>query len=123
MKKNIFRGKINKKKLLLSLPLTLFSHQSLFGVFCGYFSAKFLSPRLPSLVFDLGKIKFHLHHWLYSFLFLIFGLKYNFLPLFSFSFGFFGGMIFQGIYCYSDWHRVIILKRKNLNAINRTANF
>ena len=94
------------------------SPHGFFGALCGYYSAKFFSPRFPSLIFNFGKIKLHLHHWLYSLLILIFSLKYDFLPFPPFSYGFLGGMIFQGIYCYDNWHMVIIFKKKKINVFN-----
>ncbi len=81
----------------------------------GYFAAKYLSGKkegfqgkIKSLIFYLGKWKIHLHHWFLLSLFAIFlfvsGIYYSFPHLFL---GFLGGLAFQGIYCYGDWHKII----------------
>jgi len=101
-----------KPKFLLSLPLALLSLEIYLGTLLGYFSFKFLTGKVPSFAFNIGNYRLHLHHWLYSLAILIPGLYYNFLPFPQLSFGFLAGAVFQGIYCYRDWYRVII-KRKN----------
>ena len=53
----------------------------------------------------------HLHHWLYSLGLIGFSSAtgIHFLTP-TITYGLLGGLVFQGIYCYSDWH-VILNKR------------
>ena len=72
--------------------------------------------KLRSLVIPLRKWGIHLHHWLYSLC--LIGLScitgmYFLTP--AITYGLFGGSIFQGIYCYSDWH-VILMRRHKIRA-------
>jgi len=102
--------KFKKSKFLLGLPLALFSLEIYLGSLLGYFSFKFFTGKTPSLAFNVGNYRLHLHHWLYGLAILIPALHYNFLPFPQLSYGFLGGAIFQGIYCYSDWHKILIKK-------------
>lgn len=64
--------------------------------------------RVKSIVIPFGKWKLHVHHWICSL-----GLMgvassvgfYLFGP--QVTYGFLGGLAFQGIYSYSDWYRVV----------------
>jgi len=104
--------KFKKPKFLLGLPIALFSLEIYLGTLLGYFSFKFFTGKVPSLAFNVGNYRLHFHHWLYSLVILIPALYYNFLPFPQFSYGFLGGAIFQGIYCYQDWHKVLIRKKE-----------
>jgi len=82
-----------------------------FGMITGYFIAKNLSGKISSIQIPIGRYKIHVHHWMLALLGLItvaFTDTYRFFPPFALGFG--GGFLFQGIYCYTDWHR--ILKKK-----------
>ena len=113
--------KIFKSKILLSFPLALLSFEIYFGLLSGYFLSKYLSAKeagkknrwWKSIVFRIGNYKLHFHHWLYSLAILILALYYNFLPFPYLSYGFLGGAIFQGIYCYRDWYKVLTKKKNN----------
>jgi len=104
---------------------TLFTLLSM-GIIIGYISfiswivgfviAKYLGGkidgergRLRSFFVPLGKYKFHLHHWLISsgIMTIILLKDIYFLPP-DLLYGFFGGLAFQGIYCYRDWHKIVI---------------
>ncbi|MBZ1348311.1 MAG: hypothetical protein KYQ20_00865 [Candidatus Nealsonbacteria bacterium] len=118
--KKINIRKIKKSKVLLGLPLALVSLEIYFGTLFGYFITKFLSGKqtgcpgkIKSIAFNVGDYRLHLHHWLLGLMVLIFALWHQFLPFPHFSFGFLGGLIFQGIFSYSDWRRVLIKKDKN----------
>ena len=68
------------------------------------------SGRMRSHFIPLGRYKIHLHHWLLSscaiIIFTVFkGI--HILPSDLF-YGFFGAIVFHGIYCYSDWYRILI---------------
>ncbi len=66
--------------------------------------------KIRSYFIPLGKYKIHLHHWLLSscaiIVFAVFKGTYV-LPSDLF-YGFFGAIVFHGIYCYSDWYRILI---------------
>ena len=94
-----------------------------FGFPMGYLSGLFLAGSevgqpglINSLVFNFGNYQLHLHHWLISSMILIFFIfflrkKFNFPALFlSISIGFLFGWMLQGIFCYSDWHKILIKK-------------
>jgi len=105
--------KILKSKFFLSLPIALLSLEIYLGSLVGYFSFKFFTGKIPSLAFNIGNYRLHLHHWLYGLAIMLSGLYYNFLPFPQLSYGVLGGMIFHGIYSYRDWHRIIV-KQKNI---------
>jgi len=82
----------------------------------GFLLAKYLGGktvgkpgRLRSFFIPLGKHKIHLHHWLISSgvmsIALFKGIYFLSPDLF---YGFLGGLAFQGIYCYSDWYKILI---------------
>ena len=69
--------------------------------------------KIRSLVIPFRKWGLHLHHWLYSLCLLGLSLAtgiYILTP--TITYGLFGGLIFQGIYCYSDWHIILISRHK-----------
>ncbi len=67
--------------------------------------------RIKSIVISWGKYQLHLHHWvLASLTSVICALKGIYIITPELFYGFLGGLIFQGIYCYSDCHRIIKLK-------------
>ena len=113
MKKlHFIKPKLVKPKFFLGLPVALFSLEIYSGALLGYFAAKFLSGRLKSPIFHIGQYKLHLHHWLYGLGILISAFWYQFLPFPQFSFGFLGGVVFQGIFCCQDWHKILIKTKK-----------
>jgi len=86
----------------------------------GFLLAKYLGSKtvgepskIRSYFIPLGKYKIHLHHWLLSscaiVMFTLFRGAYV-LPSDLF-YGFFGAIVFHGIYCYGDWYRVLICKQ------------
>jgi len=104
------------RKFLLGIPLALISLEIYLGIVLGYFLGKFLSGKMTgqsgiikSIVLQIGNYKLHLHHWLLSLGVLIFNfLSIFFLPFPQFSLSFLGGLMIQGILCYSDWHKILI---------------
>ena len=91
------------------------------GTSIGYFSGNFFGGSqvgqtglVGPLLLHLGDLQIHLHHCLISGILLLFifpflNKKYKFSPIFSaFTIGFLGGMIFQGIFSYNDWHQILI---------------
>jgi len=81
----------------------------------GYFVARFFAGskakekgRFPSIAFTVRGYKVHIHHWLSFSSILAAALIFQFsiLPQEIF-YGFFGGIVFQGITFYEDWRQVI----------------
>lgn len=115
-------------RLELKRKTTLFVLLAM-GIFLGYCSfiswsigflmAKYLGGkttgergRLRSFVIPLRRRKIHLHHWLLASLAIVITLVYGIDFLSSdLLYGFFGGIVFQGIYCYGDWHKVLAPRR------------
>jgi len=109
---------INTKTILGGLLASL-SFQVFLGSVIGYFFGKFFSGEktgdpcanpFRSWKFDIGKYKVHVHHWLICSLILATAVIWHYLPVFKFSFGFLGGVIFQGISCYEDWKKIVVKK-------------
>ena len=91
-------------------------------IVCKYLSSKSEGEpsKVVSIIIPVGRWKIHLHHWLCS-LGLI-GLSttmgvYFLTP--AVTYGLLGGLVFQGVYCYSDWHR-IVLSRDRITTIDRS---
>lgn len=103
---------------MFAIPLAIISFEIYLGVLIGFLGAIFLAGKetgkqgyVKSVILDCGKYKLHLHHWLLGLSFVPLAVHYN-LAFFSdqFALGMMGGLIYQGITCYNDWHRVIIRK-------------
>lgn len=113
---------MRKKAILVCLvvvPMVLgiFSYQTWFAAFL---ATKYLSGRrdgeqgiVRSLIISWRDHQIHLHHWLVA---LIVGgilAARGFYILTPEAFyGAVSAIVFQGIYCYKDWHQVI--KRRNV---------
>jgi len=68
--------------------------------------------RIRSIVIPFGRHRVHLHHWLISAGIIILSLIINVQFLASaISYGVLGGLVFQGIYCYTDWHKILITRK------------
>ena len=104
--------------VLLSTGIVL-GYFSLISWFIGFLIAKYLGGktagergRLRSLSIPLGERKIHLHHWLLSSLVMGIPLvKGVYLPFSDLFYGFFGGIVFHGIYSYRDWYRILVLRQ------------
>ncbi len=113
------------KKKLITILLTIVASIALGYLFLlswllGFLVGKYMAGKsagergkIISLVIPFRRWKIHLHHWLYA-LGLI-GLSsttgMHFLTP-TVTFGLLGGLVFQGIYCYNDWHVVLIRRRR-----------
>ena len=114
------------KKLLALLVLSAggILGQTTFLISCasGFLLAKCLGSKetgkrskIPSLAFCLAKYKIHLHHWLICTIVMAAALfKGPWLLPSELFYGFLGGIAFQGIYCYADWHRIVTSARAKL---------
>ncbi len=114
---------IVKRKITLLILLStgiILGYLSFIAWLVGFLLVKYLGSKtvgepskLRSHFIPLGKYKIHLHHWLLSscaiIVFAVFKGAYV-LPSDLF-YGFFGAIVFHGIYLYSDWYRVLILRQ------------
>ncbi len=111
---------IVKKKVTLVVLLAtciVLGYLSFIAWSAGFLLAKYLGSKtigepskIKSYFIPLGKYKIHLHHWLLSScVIIIFTVSKGAYVLPSDLFyGFFGAIVFHGIYCYSDWYKVLI---------------
>jgi len=112
-----------RKKIVL---VSLIAGFCFFGVLCykswiiTFVITRCLSGRtagkqgiVRSIIIPWRNYQLHLHHW---FLALIIGgvcvVKGFYILAPEVSYGFLSAIIFQGIYCYGDWYRIV--KRKNV---------
>ena len=114
---------MKKKVTLFSLlpPILILGGYISFAFwFLGYIIAKFLGARadgkkgiIKSIIIPLGKYELHLHHWFFGVGIGIFGITrggYVLSP--EIFYGFLGGLVFQGIYCYNDWYKIVRTRRR-----------
>lgn len=109
----------NKKLLISSLgALGFISFLTAAGGVFGYLLTKWgsgkktgVSGRIKSLRLKIGNYYLHLHHWLLGSFLLVLGI-FDFFSFLNAAFfqGFVFGLIFQGIFDYHDWHKIIIKK-------------
>jgi hypothetical protein len=113
---------MGKKITLISLSavlilLGIFSYKTWFVSFV---ATKYLSGRtngkqgiVRSIIIPWRKYQLHLHHW---FLALVvggvFAVKGFYILTPEVFYGALSAIVFQGIYCYEDWYRII--KRKTV---------
>ena len=111
-----------KRKITLYALLStgiIFGYLSFISWAVGFLIAKYLGGktvgergRLRSFFIPLGKRKIHLHHWLISSWIIVFALfKGVFLISPEVFCGFLGGLVFQGIYYYTDWYKILVPRR------------
>ena len=89
------------------------------GCFLGFLITKYMAGkasekqgRVKSIIIPFGKCEVHFHHWLISAVIIILGLITNVCFLApAIFYGLLSGSVFQGIYCYSDWHKILTTKR------------
>jgi hypothetical protein len=110
-----------KRRSLVSLPvlcagIVLGYHAFLAWLLSGFLVAKYLGGRatgkrgiVPSITLPLRKRRAHLHHWLISSATMGLALLTGtwFLP-WDLFYGFGVGIVLQGIYCYQDWHKILL---------------
>jgi uncharacterized membrane protein len=115
---------MRKKIVLIALIASLFS----FGVICyktwiaAFVATKLLSGHtdgkqgiIKSIIIPWRNYQLHLHHWFLVFIIGgIFTANGFSIPTPDVFYGSLSAIIFQGIYCYEDWYRII--KRKECSA-------
>ena len=78
---------------------------------CKYMASKSVGERgkIRSIIIPFRRWKIHLHHWLCSvgLIGASFTTDISFLTP-AITYGLLGGLVFQGIYCYDDWYRILI---------------
>jgi len=102
--------RFSKLKSVILASLAIFSFQLYLGIILGYYLPKFFAKKVRSIIFEFKNWRLHFHHWFLGLGILVSTIFYEFLPFSPFSIGLLGGVIFQGIYCYSDWHKILIRK-------------
>jgi hypothetical protein len=122
----IIRDDMRKKILLISLIVGF----CFLGLFCykswiiTFVITKYLSGGtdgkqgiVKSIIIPWRNYQFHLHHW---FIALLIGgvcvVKGFYILAPEISYGFISAIIFQGIYCYGDWYRIIRKKKRSANS-------
>ena len=82
----------------------------------GFLTSKYLSGnstgergKIGSIRIPFKRWRIHLHHWVYS-LALIAILAATGFHLITpvMTYGFLFGVTIQGVYCYEDWHRIVV---------------
>ena len=113
---------MKRKVTLVALLSTciILGYLSFIAWFVGFLLTKYLGSKkvgepskIRSYFIPLGKYKIHLHHWLLSSLAIIIFTVFKgayILPSDLF-YGFFGAIVFHGIYYYSDWYRILIFRQ------------
>ena len=111
---------MTKKIILISL-IAVFV---LLGIVCykswfvGFAITKYLSGRaegkqgiIRSITIPWRSYQLHLHHWLLALIFGgVFVVNSFYILTPQIFYGFISAVVFQGIYCYEDWHRIVVRK-------------
>jgi hypothetical protein len=110
-------GGMRKKVILIgviAVPIFLgiFSYQIWFATF---FATKFLAGRkdgqqgiIRSITISWRSYQIHLHHWLVTLIVAgILAVKGCYILPPATFYGVASAVVFQGIYCYKDWYRII----------------
>jgi len=113
------------KKKLVTILVTAVASITLGYLFflswlLGFLASKYVAGKssgeqgkVRSIIIPFRRWKVHLHHWLYSLCLIGFSaaIGLHFLsPIITY--GLLGGSVFQGIYCYNDWHVIMISKHQ-----------
>ena len=114
------KSAVKKKKNIAVLTLLamgmVFSYLSVISCVSGFLVAKYLGGKeegmrgkMRSIVIPMGRIRFHLHHWLVCVVMIAIGLSRTVYIVFppEVYYGLLGGIAWQGVYCYSDWRKII----------------
>jgi len=113
------------KKKLVTILLTIVATITLGYLFflsglLGFLASKYVAGKsagergkVRPIVIPFRRWGIHLHHWLYSLglisLSSVTGI--HFLTP-AVTWGLMGGLVFQGIYCYNDWHIILVSRHQ-----------
>ncbi len=109
-----------KRKVTLVILLAtciILGYLSFIAWSAGFLLSKYLGSKtigepskIRSYFIPLGKYKIHLHHWLLSSCVMIGFAVFEgaYVLTSNLVYGFFGAIVFHGIYFYSDWYKVLI---------------
>lgn len=113
-----------KKRLFAILSTVVFTiilgYLFLLSWLIGLLASKYLAGKstgergkVGSVVIPIRRWGIHLHHWLYSLLLisLSFTTGMHFLTP-EITYGLLGGLVFQGIYFYGDWHVIVVSRHQ-----------
>ena len=122
------------KKRLVAILLTIVATITLGYLFSlswllGFLTAKYVAGKsvgergkLSSVVIPFRRWGIHLHHWLYSLgLISLSSITGTHFVAPDITYGLLGGLVFQGIYCYGDWH-IILISRHQTRPRQRSVN-
>jgi len=96
--------------------------------FIGFLASKYIAGKsvgergkVKSIVIPLRKWGVHLHHWLYS----VFLMSLSFTTGIHFltpevTYGLLSGLVFQGVYCYGDWHIILVSRHWKAKSLDDT---
>lgn len=120
MRSSRVRGTMAKTKKIIIPGITLLisafiSFLFLLGIGAGFLGTYLFQSKAPGgkmqLNFNLGKRRFHLHHWIMGSLFLLVIGIAGLLPFFpKFFIGGACGVIFHDLYMDKNWYRILIKK-------------
>jgi uncharacterized membrane protein len=109
------KKKIASLILLITVAIVI-GYLAVVSWFAGFLLAKYgggkkegMQGRVRSIRITLGMYRLHLHHWLICSAVIVIALVRSFYLFFppEMFLSFMSGVVFQGIYCYSDWRRII----------------
>ena len=93
------------------------------GCFLGFLTTRQLAGKsvgeqgkVSSIIIPFRGWGIHLHHWLFSLGLIGFSSATGIYFLTStITYGLLAGLVFQGIFCYSDWHVILVRRISNKN--------
>jgi len=120
--KSIINDGMRKKIFLLSLVAGF----CYLGILCykscilAFVITKYLSGRkdgkqgvVRSIIIPWRNYQLHVHHWVIALIIVgVFAVEGFYILAPEISYGILSAIIFQGIYCYEDWYRII--RRKSV---------
>jgi len=109
-----------KRKLIAILSTIvvgiMLGYLFLLSLLLGFLASKYAAGKsagergkVRSIIIPFRRWNIHLHHWLYAACLLVcFYANGIYLLTPVITYGFLSGFVFQGIYCYCDWQKVVV---------------
>ncbi len=113
--------KTGVKRMLPAIVLVSSAYYSFslaLGLLLGYAACKIYYKKLvetgkvDKIYIDIGKWKFHFHHWIMGAIVLLAVWIIDWLYLPRFFVGVVGGVIAHDIYDFNDWYKVLLREKK-----------